>query len=527
MPNCMISVPYWQSEGQELANTPTPVEFNMLKNGTLFFSIANTQTVYMYFNLVSIGTSTINYVITIYDSVTYNIVTNMIGNSAIISTNVDLQAGTYIVCLRSVSGSYSGTARADYFGFGRTTNFTPTVDVGEESEFSLTTDPRRQECSRPLMWALVDGKLPPGLSLEARSGLIYGRLPYIDCLEDADNPMSDIPSANLFLGSGHPDSYDSIEPWGRRWNFKLRIYAADQPQNFQEQWFCILIYNNWTRSTAQFLDNYDNGEEYGDTLKSDIQKDPLQRYQIGLCNLLVEGSLYEDLTSEAITDKIQNVIDDYIKDGQNPDGYNIKLIEFNQPDLKQDNLNPSSYTVYEKQGDDLIADKHVVENDGSIKLGAYGNHNSTIDMDIDFIAANNVFVPDAPQGHVSEDILIQLDSYDQYTNFRAIATQWLKSPISRIEEYRDNRLFNDFMRASNKVKYDYIYYDPKEGIPGVEDTKGITDEVVGYIYIEYKEVVLPEVEAIKRMAEEQQRKSPWEVFVDQGESIEFTLTQRW
>lgn len=527
MPNCMISVPKWQLEGQELVNTPTPVEFNMLKNGTLFFSIANTQTVYMYFNLVSIGTSTINYVITIYDSATYNIVSNMIGNSAIISTNVDLQAGTYIVCLRSVSGSYSGTARADYFGFGRTTNLTPTVDVGEESEFSLTTTPRRKDCERPLMWSLVDGKLPPGLSLEHRSGLIYGRLPYIDCLEDADNPMSDIPSANLFLGSGHPDSYDSIEPWGRRWNFKLRIHVADQPQNFQEQWFCILIYNNWTRSTAQFLDNYDNGEEYGDTLKSDIKKDPLQRYQIGLCNLLVEGSLYEDLTTEAITDKIQNVIDDYINDGQDPDGYNIKLIEFNQPDLKQDVLNPSSYTVYEKQGDDLIADKHVVENDGSIEFGAYGNHNSTIDMDTDFIAANNIFIPNTPQGHISDDILIQLDNYDQYTNFRAIATQWLKSPISRIEEYRDNRLFNDFMIASNNVEYEYIYYDPKEGIPGVEDTKGITDEVVGYIYIQYKDVVLPEVEAIKRMAEEQQRKSPWEVFVDQGESIEFTLTQRW
>lgn len=511
MPNCAISIPKWETEGRPLSSTQTDVSFTMIKNDTLFFELSNTQTIYMYFNLRSNG-GPVNYMISIYDASTFNLVSTLTSTSLNLSTNIDLLSGVYIVCLRSLAGSYTGTARADYYGFGRVVTFAPVVgESGSMAEFDLKTEPKRKPCDKDMTWKIVDGKLPPGLSLDSRTGLVYGQLPYLDCIDDPDDAFNTIPSANLFYSSGI-DKYETVEPWGRRWNFKLRISITDQPEHFDEKWFCILIYNNWTRTQAKFFKEYDNGLIYGN-----IIKDVEQNYQIGLCDNICPPKENIEIIDEVIKDFLSNGI-------QITDDNDILHIDIPEiPDF--DSVNPNSVDIYTRIDGNITKRKITIENDGINHFGAYTNYQTTIEMDSEILNQRNVYVPEIQPGYISEDIMIEVDSYDQYLSFRQYSRYAKDNPQSKVYEYRDSKLFKAFMNVDSNVKYEYITYDPTLGIDGVDDSKGISDNVQQYIYIYYEHIELPEVKKIEDLNNKQLEKAPIMFELAMGEGVDFSLTR--
>lgn len=510
MPNCAISIPNWESQGKPLTQLPTNVNFTMIKNDTLYFELTNTQTVYMYFNLSSTG-GAVNYIISIYNASNYTLVSTVTSTSLNLSTNIDLLSGVYIVCLRSLSGSYTGTARADYYGFGRVVTFSPIAgESGSSVDFDLKIEPRRKPCEKDMIWKIVDGKLPPGLSMNSNTGLIYGRLPYLDCIDDPDDAYNKIPSANLFYSSG-VDKYETVEPWGRRWNFKLRISIADQPEHYDEKWFCILIYNNWTRTKEKFFKEYDNGLKYGSIIKNVDQE-----YKIGLCDNICPPKEANEV--------IDKVIEEFLESGiQIEDDTDILHIEINPtPNLNSENIN--TVTIFSKSDNNVSKRELTIENDSENLFGAYSNYQTTIEMDDEILNQRNVYVPEIQPGYISDEIMIELKDYNEYLGFRQYARIAKDIPNSNVYEYRDNQLFNDFMKMENNVKYEYISYDPDIGIDGVEDSKGISEEVKHYIYIHYEIDKMPEVKKIEDMSNKEKQKAPFFFFGGGGEGIEFKLS---
>lgn len=512
MPNCALSIPNWETEGRPLVSAPTNVRFTMIKNDTLYFELTNTQTVYMYFNLNN-SSGPINYNISIYRADTLALVSTVNSTTLNLSTNIDLLSGVYIVCLRSISGSYTGTARADYYGFGRVVTFNPiAAEAGAGVDFELKTEPKRKPCDKDMIWTLIDGKLPPGLDINRATGLIYGRLPYLDCLDDPDDEYNNIPSANLFYSSGI-DKYEQVEPWGRRWNFKLRIAIADQPEHFEEKWFCLLIYNNWTRTRERFFREYENGLTTGKIIKNVDQE-----YQIGLCDAICQPKENNQVIEEVIKEFLLNGI-------QIEPDTDILHIEIDEPDLNKEN--PNSVTIYQRDGTNNIVTKKklTIDNDGINYFGAYNNHQTTIEMDNEIINQRNVYVPEIQVGYISEDIMIELNNYEEYLAFRQYARIAKDVPTSNVYEYRDSPLFKDFMIVKKNVKYEYIKYDPNEGIDGVEDSKNISEKVQHYIYIYYTDIRMPEVAFIEDIQNAQKSELPF-FFIGNsaGEGAEFKLT---
>lgn len=510
MPNCSVSIPKWETEGKPLSSSPTNVTFSLIKNDTLYFELANTQTIYMYFNLNYSGTNTPSYQVAIYDALTYNLVSTLTSSLNNLSTNIDLLAGLYIVCLRSISGNFTGTVRADYYGFGRVVKLDPVaVESQQYVEFELTTKPKPKPCDKDMVWEIVDGKLPPGIMLNNSSGLLYGKLPYLDCLDDPDDLMNDIPSANLFFTAGLT-KYETVEPWGRRWNFKLRISILEQPHHYEEKWFCLLIYNNWTRSQMKFFQEYDNGLNQGQIIKSVDQ-----RYKVGLCE---NTCVIDKEANEAINEAIKEFIESEIEITDDDDILHIEL-----DPIMNDAENQNSYTVYTKKGDIHTKEKIIIEDNGTKYFGAYENFHTTIDMDPDIIAQINLYTPEIAPGYISENVMIEIDSYEVYLGFRQYARLQLNNPDSEIQLYKDDRVFIDFMNMSSKVKYEYMSYDPEVGIDGVDDSKGIADEVKHYIFIYYDKEKMPEVEEIENMINKQKQKGPWELHHSVGEFTDFEL----
>lgn len=508
MPNCAISIPDWETSGRLMSSTPVDVQFSMIKNDTLYFELSNTQTVYMYFNLQ--GSGRVNYMISIYNADDLTLVSTVTSTSLNLSTNIDLFSGTYIVCLRSLSGTYTGTAKADYYGYGRVVTFKPEVgEAGSYAEFELKTEPRRKQCEKDMTWTLVDGKLPIGLNLDTRTGLIFGRLPYLDCIDDPDDVFNKIPSANLFYSSGI-DKYETVEPWGRRWNFKLRIAITDQPEHFDEKWFCLLIYNNWTRTQEKFFREYENGLILGE-----IIKDVDQEYQIGLC---------DNVCSPKETDEIfEDIINDFINSGIQIEDEDVLHIDI--PDISDLNSeNPNYVNIYTRNDNNYNKKKITIENDGVNLFGAYTNHQTTIEMDDEILNQRNVYVPEVQQGFISDEIMIELNSFEEYLDFRQYARIAMQDPKSNIYEYRDDILFNAFMNVDSNVKYEYITYDPEKGVDGVEDSTGLSEKVQHYIYIHFINIPTPEVDKIEEMNRTEKLKVPQLFNSSHGEAVEFNLT---
>ena len=529
MPICSVSNPTWVIS-PELTPNATPISFSVASNATMHFKLINNQTVYMYFNLVALSSSAISIQIGIYDANSLQLVSQLTSKDLNINSNIDLLSGTYIVCIRSLSGEYSGTARADYFGYINIPTLEPIAyESGQFVDVVLKTSPKTKECVRELLWEVVDGTLPPGIILEPHTGMLHGTLPYIDTMFD-DGTYVNTPSSTMYY-KDKLNSELSVESWGRRWQFKLKISVVGIPENFDEQWFCISIFNNWTRTEDKFYKEYDNGLSLGDVIE-----DRPKRYVVGLCKP------DENIIKDNVKDKIESILDGW--DNVTLDD-NIILLENEGSYVSNELTNIGGYDIIRNEFDDEnLIENPIVTDDGVVE-------NSTIVLDGEVTRAN------ATQYNLSdlktysqETITIELDSYDQYLGFRLWAIREIeKYGINSIKlgEYVDSKLFNSFLNGDENVKYEYIYYDHISGysnkeeeyteeelqyINAIEPIDTADDEVDDilsdidrhYIYIYYDVTTSPESDYISGLIDKVQ--SEWPFDIDQlcGENMNITIT---
>lgn len=534
MPNCNTSIVNWQTEGRELTSLPIPVAFNLAKNDTLFFTLPNTQTVYFYFNLNLVSGIAPQVTISVYDSKDYKLVSSLTSTGNNITTNIDLPAGTYIVCLRSLKGNFEGTARADYYGFSRTVTFEPfAYESGQECIVELKLEPRPKPCNKPMHWDLIEGEMPPGLRLDASSGLIQGVLPWLDCLEDKESPFNDIPSANLFFKTA-AEANQTVEPWGRRWDFKIRLYTIDQPENFDEKWYCVTIYNDWSRSTQKFFDNYKNEN----TLGTMIVPKP-KPYYFGLCppNMKeVEKSIDHTLDSlivdwEGVTGD-DNIIHIEI-DFDNPNS----ALKDNNNNLNKINTENNLFTEFKRIYGKGTKQVKEIENDGITVYGVYNKHNTTLDIDRDIIDVNDIYIPPGQTGYINPSITLDIEGYEHFLTFRqwilALESKLLNSNTKEtVQQYlqlddSEYKLLQRYQNADSLVQAEYFEYFPDSGHEwSDEDTKGLSDNPKYFIHI-FEDLPpddLPEVKSLTNMIENQKEKGPWNVFPFQGETVLIELT---
>lgn len=518
MPVCAVSNPSWESS-EVISSTPIGVEFDMSKNDTLHFILENSQTVYFKFLLKTLTPSLpINISIQIYNATTMGLVSTLTSNSTSIESNIDLLSGTYIICMRAIRGSYEGTAQADYYGFSRRVNFFPEVgEAGQDVTVELKTDPKRKQCDKDMKWEVVEGSLPKGLEIGTYSGMVFGTLPYLDCLEDdEDNLFKDVPSANMFFTTGDEESGMSVYPWGRRWKFKLRISIVEQPQNYDEQWFCVSIFNNWSRTEVKFLENYDNGVDLGEIIKH-VDKP----YVFGLCppdpckidkdvDGVISGEISDWDTVDIDDDIIHLEISDNFSESNNINSSNRISVKDNK------------YTIYKNING--IKTKQVITNekDDEIKYCSYIDHESTIEVDDDVIDEGNVYntfiAEGKTKGYIQDTITIELESYEHYLSFRTWSVQNINTH-SLIKEYANNKLFYDFMIGDSNVKYEYITFNPLEDDESDEDLKHLAVDIKHFIYIYYEVDELPEAKYVEDVIQKEKEKGPWDVMMEHGESV--------
>lgn len=162
---------------------------------------------------------------------------------------VDFQEGDYIVCVRSSGGNQSGTLTAQFTEYEQQIRLAAVAHVGETMSVTLA-DPDRPPvaCDEALYFELIDGNLPPGLQMDAL-GVITGRLPNLDCLDDRTSP-----SINWY----YDENDATIWPWGREWRFQVKVWVDGLKESaYDEEWFCIRVHNNWDFDTERFLETTD------------------------------------------------------------------------------------------------------------------------------------------------------------------------------------------------------------------------------------------------------------------------------
>ena len=128
-----------------------------------------------------------------------------------------------------------------------------TTYIGREFDGGLRTFPRIQEkeCNLPLRYEMLEGELPMGLTVN-EAGRIRGTICSIDDMLQAPK---DSPAFNWFF-----ENHDGVnQPIGLVFRFKMKVWILGtdhtDPDFYDERWFCIRLYNNWSFDKINFLRN--------------------------------------------------------------------------------------------------------------------------------------------------------------------------------------------------------------------------------------------------------------------------------
>lgn len=154
--------------------------------------------------------------------------------------------GNYLICISSNNAAgYTGTLTGQFAGFPAVARFSPTFSHGDSMLWSLyQPPPPPPTCNQPIWFELVQGELPPNITLLS-NGVLSGVFPNLDCVEDV-NPYS--PAVNWFYTPGNVTN-----PVGRQWRFQVKCWLQNFPDVIDLRWFCIRIYNDWSLDRDNFL----------------------------------------------------------------------------------------------------------------------------------------------------------------------------------------------------------------------------------------------------------------------------------
>jgi len=226
-------------------NTVTPFSVTSSANRLFRLQSPTFQTVRFSFNLTS---NPWNTVFTVYRW--QNNQATVIGsaniNSAVVSFSMDFLQGDYIICVRpGTAAPQEGSLVAQFTGYSQVANLQLNVGEGATASANVTTPTKPRECNEALFFEILEGELPPGLSMDFL-GTIKGWLPNLDCLEDSPSP-----AVNWYF----TDNDGTAWPWGRQWRFRVRVWVDGMKEESNaEEWFCVKIHNNWTFDLENFIE---------------------------------------------------------------------------------------------------------------------------------------------------------------------------------------------------------------------------------------------------------------------------------
>lgn len=232
--------------------TITPIgTINSLTNKLFRFTITSSNTISFSVILSPVGGGSVNAQLSIFRYDGPGAIVS-IGNVSLTNPSTsfsrDFEAGSYIICIRPISGSYSGTITGLFNPFPGVALMSATFRHGETlySNTGTIDVPSGIDCNDPLYFSILEGKLPPGLQM-SQLGLIRGTLPNLDCIEDTVNLS---PSVNWYFR----DFDGNVQPWGFQWRFKVRVYLSTNHSIYADEWFCIKVHNNWSIDRDNFIE---------------------------------------------------------------------------------------------------------------------------------------------------------------------------------------------------------------------------------------------------------------------------------
>ena len=110
---------------------------------------------------------------------------------------------------------------------------------------ALETKRRPRNCNEALTYELIEGELPPGITIN-KDGLLIGVVEELDCIDDTMSP-----SFNWYY-----ENHNGVaQSWGRKWRFKVRVSISTQPDIFTDEWFCLRVFNNWSVDQLSFTES--------------------------------------------------------------------------------------------------------------------------------------------------------------------------------------------------------------------------------------------------------------------------------
>ena len=119
------------------------------------------------------------------------------------------------------------------------------------AEATITVKKPERFCDEPMKYRFIDGELPPGLELR-EDGVIFGTLPELDCMPDANEQS---PSIHWYF----QNTDGNWESCNRRWKFQAQVYLVNFPDVTDTETFFIEVYNDWSADRDGFMERHDEG----------------------------------------------------------------------------------------------------------------------------------------------------------------------------------------------------------------------------------------------------------------------------
>lgn len=461
MPTCNVTINGQYDTVPLINDTPLRHVVTTTNNNMFSIALANNQSVFFSTNYEMSGSTNQAYNLTI---TIFNSDNQTVGNIKIIQqlTNfsIDLLEGEYVLCVRALIGTYTGSIAAKFVGYSRNVMLDPKSDYGQECSFELMLPKVEKLCTQPLTYELVEGELPPNIKLLS-SGQLIGVAPILDCLpENKDLP----PSANMFYDSGEGDSQSTIRAWERHYRFKAKVYLKNAPENFEIEQFCISIVPDWSRTDKRFNTTYtDSTTVYEITVNERLK-------EIDLCDIVCGGTQSNNNDFDATITRINKVRTD------NDNFYSTRLqkdengyyVDKHVDELILNNLGDTqtAYNVLEE----MIYESVDTENKDKDSILNY-----TIDNEIEVFESKGTYAENdllfIPSGMIDGEVFEWVEKYFYDIEYPNNLTEqeiidWYKlykEPIKNlgwiIDEYRDSEIYNRYRDVGTDVIVKYFKND--------------------------------------------------------------------
>ena len=230
------------TNGVEVTNALTGLEYNFELtsevNELFNINLDTSQTIYI---KLLIKNSTIRnsvvFVNVIRKSDLVTVRTIKLQASTVITADLDM--GEYYICVRTLLGTFSLGLTVEYLRFSKSVTFDDIrIKHGDTlllEEFKIKRP--EVDCGRPLKYTFISGRLPTGISMDAK-GRLFGTLPILD-----DENMKNFPTYNLYHSN-----FEFTTPIGVRYEFRVRIEVEgnDAAEVYEERDFCMMVVNDWS-----------------------------------------------------------------------------------------------------------------------------------------------------------------------------------------------------------------------------------------------------------------------------------------